>query len=280
MTHQHINLIYPQWQGGGDLSTCGGVLEFRKLYLAGASVEEISVSRDEPAVSECGIFGYADILIQTEYACSLLNREQPDTLFTVGGGCDVSAPAVSYLNARLDNKLTVLWLDAHGDLNTPESSPSGLFHGMPLRLLLGEGDSRLLKLLHTPLDSEQIMLAGVRDLDEPEREYIAESRMDILTTEALCDSEAIADALREKGNHHIYVHIDLDVLEPSKFAHVPLPVAGGLDPDALVRLLHNLNGEFEIAGLSVVEYMGAGGRRCAVLEEIARIGAALAQRSI
>ncbi len=262
------------------MSTYGGAMELSELYLAGAPVEEIPVSRDEEAVSEHGIFGYADILKQMEYVSGLLNREQPDTLFTVGGGCDVSAPAVSYLNARLDGNLTVLWLDAHGDLNTPESSPSGLFHGMPLRLLLGEGDGRLLKLLGAPLNPSQIMLAGARDLDEPEREYIAQSRIELLTTDELCDLPAIVDALREKGNRHIYVHIDLDVLEPSAFVHVPLPVAGGLDPNTLVCLLHSLSGAFAIAGLSVVEYTGADGRRCAVLEEIARIGAGLAQRSL
>ena len=262
------------------MSTYGGAMEFRELYLAGVPVEEIPVSRNAAAVSEHGIFGYADILKQTEYVCGLLKREQPDTLFTVGGGCDVSAPAVSYLNARLDGNLTVLWLDAHGDLNTPESSPSGLFHGMPLRQLLGEGDGRLLKLLDAPLDPSQIMLAGARDLDEPEREYIAQSRIDLVTTDALCDPQGIVDVLREKGNHHIYVHIDLDVLEPSAFAHVQLPVAGGLDPDALVCLLHSLRDAFVIAGLSVVEYTGAGGQRCAVLEEIARIGTGLAQRGL
>lgn len=279
MLNKHINLIYPQWQGGGDMSTYGGAMEFRELYLAGEDVEEIAVSRDH-AVSEHGIFGYSDILKQTEYVCGLLKREQPDTLFMVGGGCDVSAPAVSYLNSRLDGRLTVLWLDAHGDLNTPESSPSGLFHGMPLRLLLGEGDDKLLKLLDAPLAPSQIMLAGTRDLDEPEQEYIAESRIDMLTPDALRDPQTIVNAFREKGNSHIYVHIDLDVLEPSAFAYVPLPVAGGLDPDVLVLLLQSLSDAFEIAGLSVVEYMDAVGRRCAVLEEIARIGTGLAQRSL
>ena len=148
---------------------------------------------------------------------------------------------------------------------------------MPLRLLLGEGDSKLLKLLDAPLDPSQIMLAGARDLDEPEREYIAQSHIDLLMTDALCDTQGIVDALREKGNHQIYAHIDLDVLEPSAFAHVPLPVAGGLDPNALMRLLHRLIDAFAIAGLSVVEYTGADGRRCAVLEEIARIGTGLAR---
>lgn len=56
-------------------------MEFRELYLAGEDVEEIPVSQDEAAVSEHGIFGYADILKQSEYVCGLLKREQPDTLF-------------------------------------------------------------------------------------------------------------------------------------------------------------------------------------------------------
>ena len=64
-------------------------------------------------------------------------KKKPDKILTVGGGCGIEIPIVSYFSEKYKN-LDVLWFDAHGDLNTPESSPSKYFHGMPLRFLLEE----------------------------------------------------------------------------------------------------------------------------------------------
>ncbi|WP_368501527.1 arginase family protein [Phascolarctobacterium sp.] len=57
-------------------------------------------------------------------------------MFSVGGGCDADVPVIAYLNKKYGGKLTVLWLDAHGDLNSPQESQTGLFYGMPARTLL------------------------------------------------------------------------------------------------------------------------------------------------
>lgn len=275
MGNKHINLLYPQWQGGGDRVIYSGAMELKALYLNSLPLEEIPVSEDEAQVLQHGIFGYETIVKQMSSVCGLLHREKPDTLFVVGGGCDVSAPAISYLNARHNGQLTVLWLDAHGDLNTPESSPSGLFHGMPLRLLLGEGDQRLLELLDSSLNADQVVLAGVRDLDEPERQYVDQYDINLLAVKDLCHPQAVLDKLQEKGNKHVYIHIDLDVLEPSAFDQVPFPVVAGLEPDTLTRLLQQLCCAFTVAGLSVVEYAGGSSRHYAVLEEIVRLGTGL-----
>ena len=62
--------------------------------------------------------------------------DSPDKLFTLGGGCDADVPCLLYLNEEYRGDLTVIWFDAHGDLNTPEESATSLFYGMPLRSLM------------------------------------------------------------------------------------------------------------------------------------------------
>ncbi len=279
MTHKHINLIYPQWQGGGpDMSTYDGALELHSLYFNHVPVTAIPVGTEETIRTENGIFGYPDIVRQLDHVHQLLGREQPDTVFTVGGGCDVSVPAVSFLNARLNGNLTVLWLDAHSDLNTPQTSESQCFYGMPLRALLGDGDSRIVGALESTLTPAQVMLPGTRAIDAPEREFIDQHHIPVLPVEAIeRDPEAVVEAARGKGSGVLYVHIDLDVLEPSAFPHTPLPTADGISPEALRNLLRRLSEEFVIAGMCLAEYQPAGGQRFGWLADIIRIGTSLAR---
>lgn len=88
-------------------------------------------------------------------------------------------------------------------------------------------------------------------------------------------TETAFEAVRGKGNNNLYIHIDLDVLEPSEFPYVPLPAAHGLRIDTLRRLLRHLNKEFTIVGLGLVEYKPTNNQRFALLEEIIRLGTAL-----
>lgn len=102
-------------------------------------------------------------------------------------------------------------VDAHADLNTPESSPSKAFHGMPLRILLGEGNSAFVDLLFSNLEPAQICYVGLRDLDDPESEYIMQHN---ITTIADCLFEDVQDKIKHFKN--VYIHLDLDVLDKSE----------------------------------------------------------------
>ncbi len=277
MNSKHINLVYPQWQGSGhDLSTYYGAMEFRELYLNETPVIEAAVSTQETLQIVNDIYGYDYIISQIRQVQYIIERESPDTIFTVGGGCDTSIPAVSYLNQKLKGDMTVLWFDAHGDLNTPQSSPSKNFHGMPLRVLLGEGDYDIIKMLPLKLAPAQTVLLGVRDLDAAERIYIEKYSIKTISfSDIELRPEIVTEVIRGKGRANLYIHIDLDVLEPNQFPHVPLPVPGGLNMETFQKLLQTLNAEFTIAGLSLVEYMPAGLKRFKLLEYIAGIGADL-----
>ena len=101
----------------------------------------------------------------------LLTEDAPDRLFTLGGGCDADVPGIVYMNEKYHGELTVLWLDAHGDLNTPGTSSSALFYGMPLRSVMHESCFGLLE-NRLPLRATQVIHIGGRDLDTAEEAFL------------------------------------------------------------------------------------------------------------
>lgn len=277
MNSRHINLIYPQWQGGGqDLSTYWGAKEFRKLYFKQAPIIEVPVSTEKVIDTVNDIFGYSQIVSQLQYAHDIVKQEAPDTIFTVGGGCDVNIPSVAYLNHKLEGDMTVLWFDSHGDLNTPQSSPSGHFYGMPLRTLLGDGNCEIIRALPSTLTPSQVVMMGIRDLDAEEQTYITKHSIPILSVLDMEQHlESVIDVIRNRGSNHLYIHIDLDVLEPTQFPYVPLPAPNGLDMDTLQKILLTLHKEFTVVGFGLVEYKPTGEQRFELFEEITKLGTSL-----
>ncbi len=131
----------------------------------------------------------------------------PERPLVLGGCCCAHVGAVEGLAAR-HGRIAVVWLDAHGDLNTPETSPSGNEWGMPLRMLI---DSQT-------VDAVDVLLVGARNLDPPEAEFIAASGL--RTAEA-----GLAAAL--EGTSGVYVALDVDVLDPAEPVAMFMPEPGG-----------------------------------------------------
>ncbi len=145
----------------------------------------------------------------------------------LGGCCCTHVGAASGVARRVD-RLAVVWIDSHGDLNTPETSPSGNLWGMPFRMLLDAG-------VVAPDDA---VLLGARNLDPPEVEYMASVGLDDSLDRAL------------EGTAATYVALDLDVLDPSE-VDVLIPEPAGLSADELERLLRDLTEKTTIAGMGV-----------------------------
>jgi arginase len=132
-------------------------------------------------------------------------------------------------------KVGLIWFDAHADCNTPETSPSGNIHGMPLAVVLGIGAPSLVNLAgHAPMvDGSQAALVGVRDVDEAERANVRASGMGAFTMRDVDErgmravmEEAIARATA--GTAGIHVSFDLDVMDPDDAPGVGTPSPGGL----------------------------------------------------
>ena len=141
-------------------------------------------------------------------------RLLPERPLVLGGCCCSHVGAVREL-ARRHGRIGVVWFDAHGDLNTPESSPSGNAWGMPLRMLLDAGD----------VDTRDVIVLGARNLDPPEVEFIHE--------------RGIRLELDGELPERLYVAFDADSVDPDEM-DVFMPEPGGLHLDDLERTLASL----------------------------------------
>ncbi len=128
----------------------------------------------------------------------------------------------------------VLWVDAHGDFNTPDTSPSGNLHGMPLAALMGIGAPALVNLGRPgpKLDPSQVVLIGIRDLDPQEREAIKENGVGVYTMREI-DERGLATVANEALDRlsrfsRVHVSLDMDSLDPDEAPGVGTPVPGGL----------------------------------------------------
>jgi arginase len=152
----------------------------------------------------------------------------------LGGDHSVALGTLAGLRNAYGAPGGVLWLDAHGDLNTPATSPSGNVHGMPLAAALGAaGDAFEHPGLTLPaVDPERVVLVGVRSLDSAEQERLRTSGARVFTMSEI-DRIGIEHALREaldrvSGAPFVHVSLDLDVLDPEIAPGVGTPVRGGL----------------------------------------------------
>lgn len=151
----------------------------------------------------------------------------PERPLVLGGCCCAHVGAVRGLAAR-GPRLGVIWLDAHGDLNTPDTSPSGDLWGMPLRMLLDEG----------AVAPEDVALVGARNLDPGEVEHLARTGIDDSLERALVDVDAT------------YVALDLDVLDPGEAAMF-MPEPNGPAVADLETLLGETARATRVAGVGV-----------------------------
>lgn len=176
---------------------------------------------------------------------------------TIGGDCGASVAAVADASRRSDGDLAVLWLDAHPDLNTPESSPSGGFGGMTLRAIAGEGADGLALGDEVRVRPERLVIGGARAFDDEERRFIDEHHVQTLTVEDLSDPAVVIGALEATGASRLFVHIDLDVLDPSALAGLSYPMPFGVDGATLVSLLREVTARFPLAGAAIAGFAPA-----------------------
>ncbi len=246
---KNLFLYFPQWQGSGKTNELFRGAKQIINKLSTYSWAEVPVLEQEKLLIQNQILGYGSISKQLDDVSKIISDFNPEKIFTVGGGCDVEIAPVTYLNKQYDGNLSIIWLDAHGDLNTPTSSPSKNFHGMPLRTILGEGDSTILRYVSHPIKPEQLYLIGVRELDEPESDYIQKNHLQIFELANEEKAVELANTLKDKN---IYIHIDLDVIDPLEFPDVKCPTNQGISLHVLTKFLSTIKNVGNIVGGSVV----------------------------
>ena len=179
---------------------------------------------------------------------------------TLGGDHSIAVGSISGISQHYEN-LGVIWYDAHGDLNVPEESPSGNVHGMPLRILAGDGPDELVNINDfTPkVKPENIVLIGMRDLDEGERKYIKDKNIKTFTM-ADIDRFGIQEViersleyLKSRNIDGLHFSLDVDALDPAETPGTGTRVMGGLSYRESHFALELLNESKLVTSMDIVE---------------------------
>jgi arginase len=252
-------LLNPEWQGhGGGAAVYHDAVALAETLFGPHDLVRVAVPRTEVLEPEDGVLGLGSIASRCRQVLDEIRARGPARILSVAGTCGTEVAPVAYLNERYRGDLAVVWFDAHGDLNTPESSPSGRFHGMVLRTLMGEGPRAIADLVPVPLAPGQVWLAGVRDLDPPESQFVTDAGLAVVGPDAMATPDALVDQLAAGHRRRLYLHVDLDVLDPERFPHSLMQTPGGLAPEALADVIAACLRRFEVVGLSVVEFRRRG----------------------
>ena len=171
----------------------------------------------------------------------------------------VAAGVANYFRKE-KKQIGYLWLDAHGDMNTPESSPSGNVHGMPLAAIMGYGAPELVDLLGFKPKAEpgNIVIVGARDLDAQERKIVKKSGIHVFTMRDIDERgmrEVMADALKYAMDDTagIAVSLDMDFVDPADAPGVGTPVRGGVTYREAHLAMEMISDSESMVSLEVVE---------------------------
>ena len=218
-----------------NLNSRLSALGYKVTDLGNVSVKQREATPEGPSI--------AKYLPQIAATCELLGEMvyqsmQADQFpLVLGGDHSIAAGTVAgvakYFHAK-NQRLGIIWIDAHADMNTPATSPTGNIHGMPLACCIGKGPAELVNILgfSPKIDPRNVALLGIRDIDATERANVRDSGIRAFTMRDIDErglrevmSEAIAIA--SDGTAGFHLSLDLDYVGPTHAPGVGTPVRGG-----------------------------------------------------
>lgn len=199
-----------------------------------------------------------EIAATCKATCDTLASLDKDVFpLVLGGDHSISMGSVAGVSSK--GRTGVLWIDAHADVNTPETSPSGNIHGMPLAHLLGVGDKRLLDIWggSNAINAKDLVFIGLRSVDDGEKTFLRERGITAFTMTDI-DKQGMATIVEQaiaqlKDLDHVHLSFDADALDPSIAPGVGTPVPGGLSYREAHLLMEMLADTQMITSLDLVE---------------------------
>lgn len=246
-------LIVPQWQGSPSSRAMQLIDGAQAIAgdLPRSACTTVDVPLEAGEAAGTGVHRYS-ALIRTRGLVDEALAGAAEPTLVVGGDCGVAVGAVAHAVAKHPG-LAVVWLDAHPDLHSPMTSSSGAFGGMALRAVLGDGAEGL-ALEPELVPPSRVVLAGAREYDAAEEPAAEGGRIHLVDAPALADSAALARAVTATGATAVYVHVDLDVLDPSAFTGVTSAVPFGPSVAEVVAAIAALRAEVPLVGSSVAGF--------------------------
>jgi arginase len=264
-----LRLNMPLWQGGDRPDYRIGARVLAAIVPEPTGPEETVAIPQATGASrpvEGGIVSrdaLREILLRARAA---IDRHAPEAIVTLGGDCLVDLAPIAYLSERYGDRLAVMWIDAHPDVQGTAQTASA--HAHVLALLVGEGDPGLGAAVRRPVDPKRVLHIGLSDVSDFERDFIDGHGMSRLRPEDVEGSPArVLEWLRASGATKVAVHFDLDVLDPSLcdflLFHDPSAAAGAWDDvpkgrmtfGQVASILAAVGTEADVAGLAITELM-------------------------
>lgn len=267
------------------------------LRARGHEVDAVGVRRAAPFRNELDAVLDVDRGVAAAVAEALRDGSFP---LVVAGNCNVTLGVRAGLQRGGRQEAALLWLDAHGDFNTPDTTESGYLDGMPLAMLCGRAhrDAVEQQLVMAPLAEAAVLHAGGRDFDRRERDSLLASAVRVIEGDELLRRAAqgalaplldgfaaerrAATALEPGEAPPLHLHVDIDVLDPSAAPGVTFPAPNGLSAGQLLELIDLVRERFDVVALTVTSFTPerdeAGTTLAAGLAVLQRVAAELVPR--
>jgi arginase len=251
---------------GPDALLAAGLRD--RLAASGCEVGGPFEARLDPAAKEEGrtALNIGTLGAETARLVAACCREGHGAL-VLAGDDTAAIGVVSGLQraAGAGSRIGVVWVDAHGDFNTPETSYSGILAGMPVAILAGLAGPiwREAAGLAAPVPTDRIVLAGTRELDDKERELLASTEVRVLPAGELRSADRFAGVITWLAGRCdlLYLHVDLDVLDPRFVPSASTPSADGLTVDELAATMATVLATGKVAATAISSLNpGAGAR--------------------
>jgi arginase len=239
-----LTLAYPQWQGSGRHAHLprGAAAA---ADVCGQYAPRVQVPlHDNGADAAHGVRRWEAIFAQFRSAQDILQRSGARRVLTAGGDCAVDVAVIDYLNGIYPD-LSVIWIDAHLDANTAQTSPSGNFHGMPVSAILGRAPEAMRLFLGRPVEPARFQYVGTHIGDDGDWALQRELGLKILDADPSDRQASIAGP--------VHIHFDLDVLDPREFPYLAYP-EGRMRIDDAIDLVGRIARDADVVGFTVTEF--------------------------
>ena len=222
-------------------------------------MEVIEIEKQKEDFSEWNLKYKNTILHTCEKLAATVNQAVKDGYrpITIGGDHSIALGTIS--GVSLEKEVGVIWIDAHGDMNTDETTITGNIHGMPLALLQGLGDRELVNCFYegAKIDGRNVVLFGARDIDVKERELIEKLGIKIYYYEDIVH-RGLDNVLEEIKEYlkvdNLHISLDIDSVDPEQVPGVSTPVRYGFSTEQMFHIFRQLFKNYSVSSVDIVEF--------------------------
>ena len=218
---------------------------------------DASIRKDDEGIDEDKYLKEITLICESIYKVGKAVVKKGHFPLFIGGDHSIAVGTVAAVTN--DEPTGLIWIDAHGDFNTPKTSPSGNIHGMPLAALIGEGHASLVNVGRpgAKIHPDNVVMIGQRDLDASEKERFKKSGVTVFTMRDIDEQgiSSVANKALMKFVHlkRIHLTVDMDALDPVEAPGVGTPVPGGISYREAHLLMEILADSGKITSMDLVE---------------------------